>query len=374
MAARYGIVLPLWSYADDDGQLLERAAGEVGLDHITVPAITGPQSHFRLGGALERPYFQSEGGWHYPPVAKAYGVAGLRPPKARWFGTADHLARLREHLERLGLKLVLRVDLRPVPALLVQEPRLCQRNAWGQEVPTAGVCAGDAVARELLHCTLEDLLRYQPTAYELADWVPDHAVNQHAARPLAWHAEARQLLDLCFCPACRQAAERANCDPDQAARSVRVQLERLVGTAAGACDTDVAVAGYIAARSQENLAWLGRLAAADTQRNYDVVHELGQVWPNTERASLGVLFRLARGSAAADADELGLALRWDGWRGGGVSVPVWQPTFAEPAALVRFTSDAVRGGAGAFDFEGLDEAPPQAMTWLKQAVRFARRD
>ena len=48
------------------------------------------------------------------------------------------LGRLQEHLERLKVKLVVRLDLRRIRDLLEQEPHLAQRNLWGQAVPAAG--------------------------------------------------------------------------------------------------------------------------------------------------------------------------------------------------------------------------------------------
>jgi hypothetical protein len=57
----------------------------------------------------------------------------------------------------------------------------------------------------------------------------------------------------------------------------------------------------------------------------------------------------------------------------GVTLPVWRPTIAQAGDLVRVVSTAAKAGVTFFDFEGTDEAPGEAITWLKQAVRFARR-
>jgi hypothetical protein len=342
-----GIVLPLWSYAADDGRLLDHAAGEVGLDHVTVPVVTGVCSQFRLAEGCDKPCFHTEGGWHFPPNAKLYAAAGVRPPKARWFGSADHLARLREHVKRLGARLVLRIDLRAVQSLVEQAPLLGQRNAWGQEVPAAGACACNPHVRELLRATLEDLRRYEPAAHELANWMPDHAADCATARPLNWHTPVRRLLDICFCPACRQIAERGGADPDQAARSVRVRVEQQVTAAPEAQNTvpvDLVLRQYTAARVADCALWLRRLAETDADHRYHLIHALETPLPYDP----------------PPFDEI-------------VRLPVWRPSFTAPAALVRLASDAVANGVRLFDFEGLDEAPPEAVTWLKQAVRFARR-
>jgi hypothetical protein len=361
-AHSFGIVLPLWSYAADDGRLLDHVAGEVGLDHVTVPVVTGVQTQFRLAEGCEQPHFRTEGGWHFPPTAKLYTASGVRPTKARWFGAADHLARLREHTNRLGARLVLRIDIRAVQSLVEQEPLLGQRNAWGQEIPSAGACACNPHARELLRATLEDLRRYEPAGYELPDWTPDHAVDLTTARPLAWHTGVRRALDTCFCPACRQIAERGGTDPDQAARSVRVRVEQAVSAETqDAAPDDPIVLQYAAARVADCALWLRRLAETGADHRYHLIHAFETPLPYAP-APLAEIVRVPDCEPAIRC--AGIA----GW-----ALPVWRPTFAAPAALVRLVSDAVASGVQRFDFEGLDEAPAEAVTWLKQAVRFARR-
>jgi hypothetical protein len=377
MDTQFGIVVPLWSYTADGGALLERAAGEVGLDHVTVPVVTGALSAFRLAADPERPYFRTEGGWHFPPTAKLYGASGVRPPKAAWFGTADALARLREHLDRLHIALVVRIELRAVRILGEREPHLGQRNAWGQEVPPAGLCACNPSVRELLRATLEDLGRYEAKSVELANWRPDHVVWSTPPRPAHWRDPAiRQLLDTCFCPACRQTAERAGVEPDQAARRVRVCVQRLIDAPPGvepSTEADEVVAAYCAARVADCGLWLQRLAQADAHRDCRL---LDGPEPPTSYGDLRPVAQLYRLPADSPLDkehferllQLQARDRFAGW-----SLPAWRPCFNAAASLVFAVSAATAAGVRIYDFEGLDEAAPDAVTWLKQAVRFARR-
>jgi hypothetical protein len=374
MDAQFGVVLPLWSYAADRGALLDRVHGEVGIDFVTVPAVTGEKACFRL---CDEPYFLTEGGWHFPPTAKVYSVAGSRPVKARWFGATDVLARLREHADRLRVPLVMRIELRAVRALSEHEPHLGQRNAWGQEVPPAGLCACHPSVRELLRAALEDLGRYEPAGSELADWKPDHAADDALPRPLDWHRPTvRRLLDTCFCPACRQIAERAGVDPDQAARSVRVRVHRLVGAPPGAepaPEADAVVEEYCAARVADCGQWLRRLAQADAHHAYRLLDDPESPAPYSDVAPVERLHRLPADSQLTEDRLQGLVrlqalTRFAGW-----SLPVWRPCFSAAANLVSTVSAGVHAGVRIFDFEGLDEAVADAVTWLKQAVRFARR-
>jgi len=365
MAAQFGIVLPLWSYAADRGALLERAAGEIGLEHVTVPVVTGPQTHFRVGTAPEQPHFETAGGWHFPHAAKAYAAVGIRPVRASWFAGADVLGRLREHAQRQNLKLVMRLDLRGAAVLLEQASHLLQRNAWGQEVTAAGGCASQPDLRELVRATLDDLHRYEPAAWELADWVPDLPMDRALPRPLRWQPAARRLVDTCFCSACRQVAARAGVAPDQAARSVRVQVERALAGTPALTEDDPLVADYLAVRVADCGDWLARLAQTDPL--LQVVFPADEPFPYRDRVGVRPLLRVVRRTQRA---EEGLApVQADD----GLSLAVWQPLFDEPADLVRTVAEGVRHGVRWFDFEQADEAPRDALTALKQAVRFARR-
>lgn len=376
MDPQFGVVYPLWNHAASQGRLLDRLTGEVGIDHLTIPVVTGARRQFRLGCGRDTPYFHTEGGWHFRPSAGAYSSSALRPPKARWLAGGDVLAQVREQTAALGMQLLLRLEVRAVEALVEQQRHLCQRNAWGQEVPSAGACVCNPDLRELLRGTLEDLCRYEPAGYELVDWAPDSAADRSAARPLAWHTAARHLLDTCFCASCRQIAEREGVDTDQVARSVRVHVERLA--AAGieepsAADRDPALAAYIAARTSDCRQWLQRLVAPETDRLHLLVHSVGEPPPYGDRPPWPRLVRLpVTAREPADQDRLAALLQVAPYAGG-LALPVWRPTFGQAAELVRVLSETVRLGVRLFDCEGLDEAEPEAVKWLKQAVRFARR-
>jgi hypothetical protein len=375
MGAEFGIVHALWNHAADGGALLDRVAGEVGIEHVTVPVVTGALAEFRLGIETGQPYFHTEGGWHFPPTAKTYAATGIRPIKARWFGTADALAPLRRHVERLGIGLVLHIDLRSVPALVATEPHLGQRNAWGQDVPHAGACVSNPAVRELLRVTLEDLRACDAAIVQLADWLPDCATDSASPRPLDWHAPVRRLLDICFCAACRQIAERAGVAADGAARSVRVQAERALRTPLRAWQghDDPVVQAYVESRAADSQHWLSRIAETEAPRRLQLVHAWGASLPDADEVPLERVVRLGRCRDGSDRPREALLGLPEAVGAAGWVLPVWRSAFEEAAELVRVVGEAARAGVRHFDFEGLDEAPAEAVTWLKQAVRFARR-
>lgn len=374
MPPSFGMVLGPWNHAADGGERLERAAGEAGLDHVTVVAVSGPLAQWRLDERSETPLFVTEGGWHFPPTAKHYAAIGVRPVRARWLGTGDPLEGLCRQAERLGLRVAIRVDGLPT-GVLPESAQLGRRNAWGQELATAGACPCNPAVRELVRATLDDLRRYGPADVELIDDGPDHPLPALVGEALAWHPVARAAGGVCFCPACRQIAERAGVDPLSAARSARVLLAKLARdpSSSAALRDDPVLGAYLAARAADQDAWLHRLADADPQRRHLLLRpaEAAEGRPT----SLEVVSRWTTPAASTPQRTAGPPIDTD-LSGGhivGWSVPAWRPVFGAAAELVRWVAGAAQRGAAWFDFEGLDAAPADAITWLRQAVRYARR-
>lgn len=381
MRGDFGLVYPLWTDPSGPGELLDRAVGEVGLDHLTIPVLTGRQEQFRLGLASPPHAFVTEGGWHFPPDPGGYKSGRVRPRPARWFGKRNVLGQLCDYTAGRSVAVIFRIDLRAVSSLLEHEPHLRPRNAWGEEVASAGGCPSNPDLRELLQGALEDLRRYGGAGFQLVDWAPDLPTDRKAPRPLDWHAPARRLLDLCFCPACRQTATVAGADPDQAARSVQVHFERLLSQP---LDDDVVakvrgdevLEAYLQARRRDAGAWLQRLAERyGTWRRYLLTD--AESFESIGRLVAGEAFRLVlrsdRPPGATDESGPQATIRLlDG--ACGLALPLWRPTFDQADQLFRVVNEARRAGTVFFDFEGLEEAPEEALDWLRQAVRYAHRE
>jgi hypothetical protein len=381
MSGDFGIAYPLWTDPQGPGRLLDQAIGEVGLDHLTIPVVTGPQEQFRPSPAQPPHCFHTEGGWHFPPHAARYTDGPVRPRLARWFGKRDLLSRICEHAGGRDIAVIFRVDLRAVGGLVEHDPYLRTRNAWGDEVVPAGPCVSNPELRELLRATLDDLLRYEPAGFQLADWAPDLPTGRGVARPLDWQPLARKLADVCFCPACRQIATVSGTDPDQAARSARVHVERLLtdpenGAVAAKARDDEVLNAYVRARQQDNAAWLHQVAERHhARRRYfltDAASAESVVVPLGQEA-FQLVVRPFSLPVDREEDALGTPVRL-AKHAFGLVLPVWRPAIHEGGQLVRHVSALRRAGVVFFDFEGLDEAPDEAVTWLRQAVRFARRD
>lgn len=361
MSLDIGIVHHLFSRVLPPADLLDRACGEVGLDHVTVPVVTPAIDMLRLAAGDESPrYFQSEGGWHYPPEAAHYAGA-LKPRAARWFRKTDHLDRLTGELADRELRFVAWVSPYDISPITDAAADVGVRDAWGEPVPGAGACPLGDEMRTLVQGILTDLARYAPAAVILAGTQLDTPPTT-ATQPLTWHPLVRRLLDKCFCAACRQAATLAGIDVDAAARSVRVRVGGLLSepVAQAHDEPDELLAAYDIARRNEHARWLATLAdeaPCDCHlHSANPVPELVAGWQR--------LLDLT-GAGPIDREQTPSA--------DGLCLPVWRPTNTDSAELVRRVTQAAGAGLRYFDFAGLEVAPPEALTWLRQAVRYARR-
>ena len=374
MNGRYGLVYPLWCYAGGQDDLLDRALGEVGADFCTLPLVTGPLSRLTPWTERSTAMFQTRGGWHAPLHAQRATTVLKRIRQASWFGKRDILAKVLDVLRTRRLPAGARIDLRAAAALAPHGEHLAAINAWGDADPSAGACVLNDEVRELLRATLECVADLGFAGYQTVDWCVDCAANRHTGRALDWHPTVRRLLDICFCAACRQAAAEDDIDPDQVARSVRVHAERGLlnpeHDLAAAVAADELLTRYWGARTNRNDAWLDRLAAQHTTLRATHVCDtefFGE--PASLYQRVEPLARIHEPLPEKNADATPF---WHPAKA--LTLPAWRPMFTHADDLVRFVLEAQHAGVARFEFEDLDAAPDEAITWVRQAVRFARRE
>ena len=349
--------------------------GEVGIDHLTVPAITGPLAQYRLCGEIEPPYFYTEGGWHFSPETKVYAPTGVRPHVAHWAGSRDTLGPMREYASKHALKFVLRLDFQGLQGPLATLPETRMRTAWGDELGGYGACTTSPVFRELVQATISDLQRYEPDGFEL-DRIRtgEEHLQLGTAPPLLWgEGPLRHWAGTCFCPACRQVAVRAGANVS-AAIDVIKSLGRAYADAglritSEKCDNHEGLGQYWAARRADFGSWIERLAGMIAPRTVYVIDE---------PCGKGQVRRLAHDyqydkREAAESDKHILAKNHSELPITGAISNLLMPENRTADSLVRSLAEAVGSGLQFVEFERVEEMPTQAVTWLKQAVRYARR-
>lgn len=410
--ADFGLLYPLWFHTSEPAAL-DEWLGSVGVQFVTVPLVTGPLREFRAPRATgPSPEFASEGGWHFPPDHSLFASAGVRPHAARWTAKRDHLRAVAETLRERGVRLVARLDLSAVPHLCEHAGHVQQCSAWGDDGVPRPACPLNPTLQVLAQECLADLGRYGPAEVE---W--DHVETNPAARGQTAGVEG--LLDICFCSACRALADQAGLDAHAIARSVRVHAERAFGEARSealrAADSDEMLNRYRTLRRASIDQWLVRMAEKHPALRFwrirrpaaeRLVAARSEISRDAESASLfGAPIAAARNapeSAGRNATSpSGLATSARGAaiasRVGTIldlssdlpasetlveadAVPealltrAWLPAFGSAAALVRATGDAVRLGARRITFTDLHASPPDVASWVKQAVRWSRRE
>lgn len=387
MPVDFGLVLAPWSFTRTAGNLLDRVVGEVGIDHLTVPAVTGPMVQYRLGKEFQEPYFYTEGGWHFSPRTKLYAAVSARPHVARWAGSRDTLGPMREYAAKHALKFVVRLNFRGFRGPLMALPETRMRTAWGGELAGYGACTSSPVFRELVQATLADLTAYEPDGFEL-DRIRsgEEELPLGVSRPLLWDGLLKYWVRTCFCPACRQIGSRAGVDVDAAAEAVQ------------SFGQDYARTGFTAALGKK-LEHLGPYWDARHTDLHDWIEQIARnfaprtVYVVSEPVGPGLVTRLERDERFDARDASGPDQSPEppapvSFNGGSfapyasscepapITGLIWNlfaPRSQAGDALVRSLSHALQLGFEFFEFERVEEMPEQAVTWLKQAVRYARR-
>ncbi len=419
--ADFGLLYPLWFHAAEPGAL-DEWLGSVGVQFVTLPLVTGPLRDFRTPRAAgPPPEFASEGGWQYPPDHSLYASAGVRPHAARWTAKRDHLRAVAETLRERGVRLVARLDLSHVAHLCEHATHVQQCSAWGDDGVPRPACPLNPTLQLLAQECLADLGRYGPAEIE---W--DHIETKPASRGET--AGVSALLDICFCSACRALADQAGIDADAVARSVRVHAERAFGkaqpeSALRAAVGDELLTRYRALRCASVEQWLTRVAEKHPALRFWSIRRPAHERVATQRsatsrdAESGSLFGAPSSTARNSLSAPGVAAPASAERDAasapgvatsarGAAVPsrvgtildisydlpasetlveadavpealltrAWVPAFGSSAALVRATGDAVRLGTRRITFADLYACPPDVTNWIKQAVRWSRRE
>ena len=143
---------------------------------------------------------------------------------------------------------------------------------------------------------------------------------------------------------------------------------------------------YIDARRRDTFTWLDRLAAsheackcyllADCWSPNDHWLKAETALANLPSRAVTPVFR-ASSSPLRDLDvqrDFVAPTSQHEIASFGLVLPVWQPFVQQADELVRTVSAMAKAGIAPIEFAGVEEAPGEAIDWLRQAVRFARRN
>lgn len=374
---------------------LDYLAGEVGLDGLCVSATAGDVHAFRARADAAPRTFRCPAAAHFQPAARCYADSRLRPATAAWIRSANPLEQIAKACEKRRLKLRVRVVLLHAPPLVDKYPFAACKDAFGDPSP-ARLCPGNPDVRAYAAGLIEDLTtNYAVEAVDVGEADFGSAAGFHPGRMVAAPVERWAPSVHCFCESCRQAATEAGVDVEAAALAARTALESALvpgehattgggraavrgleaGSAASEHFRQAVVVQLFAAMKRRTRRPIWAVSCDDAQR------ERGVDWPRVREFVEGCLLTCDGFPAASTAGEAIAALA-DPF-GGNPRVGIVRSLAPEahcPSAnalstdLVAATTAMALTGHREFIFGDCGIAPPQRLEWVRQAVRFARRE
>ena len=378
MPISLGVVYPLWSFVGEHDERMNRLLGEVGVDHVTVPVITGPLTEFRFDPQEGPHYFHTAGGWHYPPNREYYGGSDVRPRAAEWVKTRNLLAEMVELVRKNGRRVLFRLDVRSALASLFPTGDFIVRNAWDESEPSSGACNNHSTTRLFLRGAIEDLLGYSPDGIELDGYQTSAWANEGAFAPHNHNAMQANALGQCFCAACRENYRIGDRNDRDAARAAQLVIRNWARYDPPSLpDAEAELHHYESARVASAGLWLTSLANDD---RLAAVQRLQVTRAGFSRSAMPTdwrrLHRVGNDEPRLTySTETELIVRREQFENGcgHLSVPFGKHHFFEPSQVVRFVSAAAEAGVQFLEFEQVANVPSENLIPLRQAFRFGHR-
>ncbi len=368
-----------------------RMAGEIGVSAISVTATLHSLRERRARAAPGPRTLDLEAAAHFQPDAPRYANTRLRPIVAAWLKARNPLEKIFREAEQVGLHRRVSIAACHSAALAARYPLTACVDVFGDPI-TSCVCPANAEVREFVAALVDDLsANYPVETIELADfWFGGRHLHPHLRSGISLAEVESGLFDWCFCASCRQRATDRGLDPEQAASRVRDHLEaafRLEPPRCGSLDKLLA--------EEPTLAEFHRL------RLETVTSLLKQVRTRTKARLLVDLSGLSAGEAAWCAVSLtGLAACCDGLLLApptadhheeraffeeavkavhgpphvDLSIECYPPRTRTAPALVSEVRRLAEAGYAGFGFFNYGLAPEPCLDWVRQAVRYARRE
>lgn len=358
--------------------VLDRIQGVLGVNGLTLIAAAAPFERIR-GRAIEPRITRSRGGIYFKPAEAQYASTRCKPIASSRARAADPVARIVGSCDQRGLAIRLAIHAATMGRLAERYRDAACKNAL-DDVSHRSVCLHNSDVQALLGELIADLSsRGELAGVELRDFACGwyDAYDDRLVAPGRLGTATRALLSLCFCESCLQRSDQAGIDGASARRFVASQVNDLLesgegeGSAFGVfVEQSEPLARYLTWRAGERLALLGQLRERTSTAL--IIREFGDSasappYPSLPSESSFRISRVQSLSPVISDQRCGDA---------GVSEYAcrFNPVHAQDgAALVSQVSAWRRWGAEAITLDDYGLWTEDAMTSVKQAVRFARR-
>ena len=379
-----------WCYPwdlEDEGidAALGRMAGEIGVDAVSVAASSHCVRAFRPRLMQGPQTIRREATTHFQPAGDRYVNTRLRPSAASWMKSRNPLDKIARSAERHSLKLRAWTVCCHNAVLAARHPMATCVDVFGDAVE-GWLCPSNPDVREYVAALAEDLTTNYPLdtiELDAADFGWIEHIRRHQETVFSSGDTASPFLSWCFCSSCRQRASDVDADAEAAQAAVAnllkraMRLERPAGASFDALlAEDVHLAGYQTVR-QDAVTSLVRMVRSRT-RTRVVIHrrcarQVGGVDSSASSAHCDGL--IAPWTTGAPAGIEGRVLEE---AGGAQRVEISQsccpPDRTNGQSLVTDVHEASQAGHERIGFVNYGLAPEPCLDWVRQAIRYARRE
>ncbi len=381
-------------------------AGEIGVDAINVAADSNGSWVMRGKRPSGSRLVEREAGAYFQPEIARYGGTHLRPVVASRIKSRNPLEKIAQEAERLGIRLRASVACCLHERLAAKYPMARCVNVLGDPDP-AWLCPANPDVREFLAAMAEDLMNgYRIDSLELRHLgFPAVALRDRGVHVgLPTDDARRPLLTWCFCSSCRQRAADLGIDVDAVLAWSRGQVEGLFRLEAVPFDrlesllsTEPQAVQYAMMREQVVVSLAKLVRSRTTARLVLQLPSAGQsivLHPalldsfdrvcfrapaGRRKAAIAGLTAVGQGEAAQLAGQA--AERAASYEAGSlqparteVRMPCHPPEVEDGPTLVTEVHNVSQTGVAAVGFTDYGVAPAPCLEWVRQAIRFARRE
>lgn len=366
---------------------LGRLAGEIGVDGITVAAVLPEITQLRTMPPAAGRLFHAKAAAHFQPDSACYANTRIRPAPAAWMKSKNALERIVTAAEKQRLKVRALIHPLTGDALAERHPHSRVVNVNGDEVANA-LCPSNADVREYLAGLTRDLsTHYGIEAIELAGLGPPHidiAANQsNFFFTLGMSEPSRELLSVCFCAACRQRAVEAGIDMKQTEIVVTRCIENLLTLPMPRDEDDRSIRP-----ESEALKKYGAIRRSAIQQMTEYIRHEGKVPLYYHVPELRTEHDAAQDALTEETwDRLVVQSADDShhtekrirrlpgqFAAAELSQPIVSAQSKDGPSLVALVHSSTQKGYAAINFETYGAVPAPCLDWVRQAIRYARRE
>ena len=361
---------------------LTRLRGELRADEVRLLALSDDLCYLRRRSIGDDPrrVVHREAAAHYRPNASFFKATRLRPPSGAWMKARDPFAKICNAADELGLRCSVRLEGLANAALARKNPMACCVNVFG-DVSDRRLCPANPDVREYLASIAENLTQtYGATTVELGSIGFGPFFAHSEAQAHAEDALTEDLLRWCFCSSCRQMASESGIDVAGVEARVREKIDEGLRQQRRSKSIDES------AQDEDDLTGYQMQRSRIVQKLIDLVRSrVGDV----------LTVPLDTWSRAHCIPKSAAALRFVNWErleswrrvheSYGIDLPgaggehavrfdAMPPACSDGPALVSRVHEAVEAGFGQIGFYCDGLLPEASFDWVRQAVRYGRRE